>query len=64
MYQLKLWIDGLMISKVPIQQIIMANILWIPIGFLSKKTERKVTIMGFVKNKAFASAKGIFVREI
>ena len=54
----------MIISKVPMQQIIIANILWIPIGFLSKKTERKVTIMGFVKNKAFASAKGIFVREI
>ena len=64
MYQLKVGIDGLMISKVPMQQIIIAKILWYPIGFLSTKTERIVTIIGFVKNKALASANGIFVRDM
>ena len=61
---MKLLIDGLIISKVPMQQITIAKILWNPIGFFSIKTERIVTIIGFVKNKALASAKGIFVRDM
>ena len=63
-YQLNWLKDGLTMSKVPIRPNNIAPRRCIPIEFFSIRTEKIVMKTGLMKNKLFASAKGILVREI